>query len=124
VIGTVAAVVLGAAFVVAGGAKLADRSWPASAGQLGVSTRLARAVPVVELIVGGALVAGLAAPIPALVAALLLVAFTAVIAMALLRGERPPCACFGQVSAAKPIGPMTLLRNTALFALAVLATLA
>jgi peroxiredoxin len=46
-------------------------------------------------------------------ATLLLSAFTIAVAVNVLRGRRPPCNCFGQLSAA-PIGWITVFRNAAL----------
>ena len=52
----------------------------------------------------------------------MLVAFTALIGVALAHGRHPPCACFGAWSA-KPIGAGHLVRNAALIVLALLALL-
>jgi len=59
-------------------------------------------------------------PVPGIVAALLLLGFTAVVVRAELR--RLPCPCFGSVSD-RPAGPLEVLRNGVLLACAVLATL-
>lgn len=48
----------------------------------------------------------------------LLAAFTAAVGVALRRGRRAPCRCFGASST--PMGPRHLVRNTALLAIAVL----
>lgn len=48
----------------------------------------------------------------------LLAAFTAAVGVALRRGRRAPCRCFGASST--PIGPRHLVRNTALLAIVVL----
>ncbi len=122
-IGVVAALVLGAVFVVSGAAKLASPGWPAEATGLGVPVAVARPVPVVEIVLGAGLVTQLA-PVPlAAVAAVVLVVFSAVVARSLLAGRRPVCACFGRWSS-RPIGPATLVRNAALLALAVVAAVA
>ena len=84
---------------------------------------LARPVPVVELAVGAGLVTGLARRPLAWVAVALLVAFTVVVARALVAGRRPVCACFGAWSQ-RPIGRATLVRNGVLLVLAVVAALA
>jgi hypothetical protein len=51
-------------------------------------------------------------------AALLALAFTAVVAVSLRRGQRAPCRCFG--ASATPLGPRHLTRNTVLLAGALL----
>ncbi|MEO6570170.1 MAG: MauE/DoxX family redox-associated membrane protein [Ilumatobacteraceae bacterium] len=119
-----AAVLLGAAFVVAGASKLAaGAAWPAQALGLGVSMPIARIVPIVELIIGASLVVQLARPWPAIAALTLLAMFTALIGLRLSQGRHPPCACFGAWSA-EPIGAVHLARNGALAALGLLALLA
>lgn len=123
VVGTVAAVVVGAALVLAGAAKLARPAWVVDAAALGVPAWLARPVPVVELLVGAGLVTGVARRPLGLAAFVLLSAFSAVIARTLATGRRPVCACFGAWSA-RPIGGRSLVRNGALAALAVVAVLA
>ncbi|MCU1640132.1 MAG: hypothetical protein JWN03_407 [Nocardia sp.] len=74
------------------------------------------AVPVAEALVA----AGLLLPVTGLSAAaagiLLLTVFTVAVAVQLLRGNHPSCACFGAADVA-PIGPLTLVRNGALLAL-------
>ncbi|MDJ0771521.1 MAG: MauE/DoxX family redox-associated membrane protein [Ilumatobacter sp.] len=116
----VASVLLGAAFVLAGGSKLAaGAAWPAQARDLGAPRFAAPLLPWLELAVGAALVVQLVEPWPALAAIALLLAFSALIALRLSQGRRPPCACFGAWSAS-PIGPGHLARNGALLALGVL----
>ena len=116
----VASVLLGAAFVLAGGSKLAaGAAWPAQARDLGAPRFAAPLLPWLELAVGAALVVQLVEPWPALAAIALLLAFSALIAVRLSQGRRPPCACFGAWSAS-PIGPGHLARNGALLALGVL----
>lgn len=117
----VASIALGLVFVVAGGSKLAaGAAWHAQAAGLGVGRPLAVLVPWVELAVGALLVVQLVEPWPALVALVLLAAFSVLLVGRLAQGRRPPCACFGALSA-KPIGPAHLLRNALFAALAVLA---
>lgn len=121
VIGRIAAVVLGAVFVVAGASKLAAGStWIAQARQMGVTQAVATVVPGVELLLGAALVTGLAMPLPAVAAIVLLVAFSVVIARQLVDGRHPSCACFGAWST-RPLSDTHLLRNAALVAIAALA---
>jgi hypothetical protein len=52
-----------------------------------------------------------------MVAALLLLAFTVVLVVRLVQGRRPPCACFGALSA-KPIGWGNVVRNGVLIVVA------
>ena len=116
-----ASIVVGVAFLVAGGSKLAaGRSWPAQAAALGAPAFVIPVVPWVELVIGAALVLQLARPAAALAAIVLLVAFSGLIVVRLSQGRRPPCACFGAWSAT-PIGASHLLRNGVLLVLAVAA---
>lgn len=118
---TIASVLLGASFLVAGGSKLAaGAAWPAQARDLGAPAVTIPVVPWVELGVGAALVFGLVRPFPAVVAIVLLVVFTGLIALRLSQGRRPSCACFGAWSAT-PIGAGHLLRNGALIVIGVVA---
>lgn len=120
-VGAVASVLLGIAFVVAGGAKLAaGPAWPTQAAALGAPRLAIPALPWVEVSIGAALVARLVMPVPAIAALALLVAFSALIAVRLAQGERPVCACFGAWSA-RPIGAGHLVRNGVLAVLGVLA---
>ena len=59
-------------------------------------------------------------PIPGVLAAVLLLLFTAVIVRANLR--HLPCACFGGNASNTPPGASAIVRNAVLIALAVLAT--
>ena len=119
--GTVAAVVVGVAFVAAGVFKLADGpAWPRQAADMGVGRSIALVVPWVEIVIGAVLAAQLLEPWAAIAAALMLVAFTVVIGLRLLDGSRPPCACFGSRSK-RPLGAYHLLRNVGLLVLAVVA---
>ncbi|MGZ4481628.1 MAG: MauE/DoxX family redox-associated membrane protein [Gaiellales bacterium] len=106
---------LGLVFLVAGAGKLARREhWRgALAGYRGVPLRRAVAwlVPLSELAVGAALVAGLDAA--GWAAAGLVAAFTGVLAAELLAGARPPaCGCLWP--SAGPPGPLSLARNALL----------
>ncbi len=121
VVSLVSSVLLGVAFVVAGASKLAARdAWPVQAIGLGAPFFLVPYVPWVELAVGATLIAQLFDPVPALIAIMLLLLFSALIAKRLSEGRRPACACFGAWSA-KPIGPEHLARNALLLVLGVLA---
>lgn len=122
-IATAAAIVVGATFVVSGASKVAaGPSWRASARELGAPAWTAPPVPWVELATGALLIVGFAMPWPAVAAAVLLVAFSVLIAMRLRAGEHPPCACFGQWSAS-PIGARHLVRNCVLLLLTLVAVL-
>lgn len=120
-LGTIAAVVLGAVFLVAAVTKLASpAAWRAQAEELRVPSVVASAVPFVEAALGALLVVQFQRHVVAWVAVAVLVAFTGLLALRLAHGERPACACFGSWSAA-PIGPATLARNAAFIAVGVLA---
>ena len=116
---TIASVLLGVAFLVAGGSKLAaGPSWPDQARGLGAPALAVPALPWLELVLGAVLVVQLA-PVAAGVSSLVLLgAFTALIVRRLAQGRHPPCACFGAWSA-KPLGWGHVARNLALAALAV-----
>jgi uncharacterized membrane protein YphA (DoxX/SURF4 family) len=121
VIGTVAEVVLGGVFLLAGASKVvARRDWPAQAAQLGAPSLIAPVVPWWEIVVGALLAVDIAAPWPAVAAAATLVVFTALLMRLIARGEHPPCACFGGFSA-RPIGWRHVARNAVFLALAVCA---
>jgi uncharacterized membrane protein YphA (DoxX/SURF4 family) len=124
VVGTVAAVLLGFVFVVAGASKLAaGERWPAQARDLGAPALLAAVLPWAELVVGALLVVQLFVPWPALVAMVMLLAFSALLALRMQDADRPSCACFGQWSDSE-IGVSHLVRNGVFVALAVLALFA
>lgn len=117
----IASIVLGVAFVVAGGSKIAaGPAWPVHAQALGAPAIAAPILPWVELSVGAALMAQLFEPVAALVAIALILAFSVLIIRRLSQGRRPVCACFGAWSA-KPIGPGHLVRNAVMLVLGVLA---
>lgn len=118
-----AAILLGAVFVVAAVSKLvAGTTWVGQARELGAPAPVATALPGVELVIGALLVAGIGAPVPAVVAAVMLLAFSVAIARQLVDGRHPPCACFGAWSP-RPLGEGHLLRNAGLIVLALLALL-
>lgn len=116
-----AAVVVGAAFLIAAGAKLArPESWRSGAAGLGVPGGVAAVVPWIELLFGAALVVQVGRELVAWLVVGLLAAFTALLAANLARGRRPVCACFGSLRS-RPIGGSTLARNAVLIVLAVVA---
>ena len=120
---TVASILLGLAFLIAGGSKLAaGPSWPEQAKGLGAPSVAIPVLPWLELGLGALLVVQVA-PIPAASLALvLLAAFTALIVRRLAEGRHPPCACFGAWSA-KPLGWGHVARNAALIALGIVVLL-
>ncbi len=124
VAGSVAAILLGIAFLVAGGSKIAaGDSWPAEARGLGAPGWTIPVVPWLEIALGALLITRLVPLVAAITAAGLLLAFTGAIVRRLAAGERPPCACFGAWSSS-PIGWRHLVRNGGLLVLAVVAALA
>ena len=111
-----------AVFATAGVAKLRDLSGSREAMQgFGVPASLVAplgvAVPLAELAVAVALIAGPTRTWGALGALALLAGFSLAIAWNLARGRTPDCHCFGQLHSS-PAGPGTLARNAALIALA------
>ena len=116
---TIAGVLLGLAFLVAGGSKLAaGPSWPEQARGLGAPRAVIPVLPWLEISLGAILIVQVA-PVAAGIAALgLLAAFTMLIVRRLSLGEHPLCACFGAWSAA-PLGWGHVARNAALGVLAV-----
>lgn len=123
VVPVIAAFLVGLAFVVAGGSKLAAReSWPVQARGLGAPQWTIPLVPWVELGIGALLIVQFLVVPMAVAAALLLVVFTVMIVRKIAAGEHPPCACFGAWSS-KPIGWGHIARNATLLALAVAAAL-
>lgn len=119
-----AALIVGAVFVVAGVSKLsAPSQWRSQAAGLSVPGGVAGVVPYVELSVGALLLVQVQRSATAWCAVVMLLAFTGVLARQLMQGKRPPCACFGALSV-RPIGVSTLVRNGALIAVAVVAALA
>ncbi len=118
----VAGLALAAVFVIAAVTKTIDR--PATVrefSELGLPrpALLARAVPPAELVIAILLVARPA--IGAALAALALLAFTAVLAAVLRSGRTVSCGCLGALSA-KPVSSLTLARNGVLLTLAALAS--
>ena len=122
-VSSIAAVLVGLAFVVAGGSKLAaSESWPTQARGLGSPAWAIPLVPWCELVLGALLIVQLVRTPAALAAMALLAVFTVLIVRKLMAGEHPPCACFGAWSA-KPIGRGHVVRNAVLMVLAAVAAL-
>jgi uncharacterized membrane protein YphA (DoxX/SURF4 family) len=114
----IAAVLLGAAFVLAGASKLAaGDAWRLQARDLGAPRWSVVPLPWIELTIGALLIVQVWRRPMALAALGLLAAFTALILGNLRQGRRPPCACFGAWSA-RPVGRGHVIRNLVLMALA------
>ena len=101
-----ARIAVGVVLLVAGAAKLAERP-----------SRAPRALPWVELLLGGLLVAGVGGRATAVPAFVLLAVFTVVVWQRLQSGDTAPCGCFGELSR-RPVGYGTVARNLVLLALA------
>ncbi len=114
--GAWAGALVGAILVIAGVAKLTSRGWPSQARSIGAPAWAVRVVPVLEVAIGAALVAGV--PYAGFAALVLLVGLTAFLVVALLRGVEAPCACFGSMSS-RPVTWWSVVRNVLLMALAV-----
>jgi uncharacterized membrane protein YphA (DoxX/SURF4 family) len=122
-----ARLVLGGVFVVAGALKLPD---PAAAERAvrayrlvpeGLVAPVAFGLPVVEIAVGLALLAGVFVRAAALVSALMLAGYIAGVASAWARGLQIDCGCFGgggRVAAADTAYPSEVLRDSALLLVA------
>jgi hypothetical protein len=109
---------LAAVFGLAGAAKLADRDTAeAAAIELGSPPGAARfvvvALSVTELVLAALLLVPATAHAAAAGVALLSLVLAVVVGVAVAQGRRPECRCFGELSA-KPIGPLTLVRNLVL----------
>ena len=121
--GRVAGIVLGIVLLVSGAAKRADRGWPDDAAAFGAPGWTIPVLPWFELVLGAVLITGIARPLAAALAAVVLIAFTTLLVANLVRGRRVPCACFGARSG-RPIGAWSVARNVGLLGLAAVAILA
>ena len=114
---------IGLVLLVSGTLKIRQPAWPAAAAAFGTPRVLIPLVPWIEVVLGALLVAqvgGLWTPLGALI---LLAGFTVAVGWHVARGDRVPCACFGE-SSTKPVDAVTLSRNLALCALALAAVAA
>ena len=112
---------VGAVFVYAGVSKLAiGPDWKVQAGDLEVPRVVVPFVPWLEIAVGLLLIGRVISGVANVAALVMLVSFTAVIVGQLLRGKRPPCACFGRRST-RPIGWSDVTRNMVLITLILVA---
>lgn len=113
---------VGAVFVFAGVSKLAiGAEWRVQALNLGAPRIVVPLVPWFEIAVGLGLIGRVISGVVNVTALLMLTFFTAIIVGQLLRGRRPPCACFGRRST-RPIGWSNVTRNMVLIALILVAT--
>jgi len=120
VVGVIAGVIVGAAFLLAGFTKVqSGDDWYRQAADMGVSRTVAAPVPWVELAVGSLTALAVFDPWPPIAAGVLLVAFTVLIGLRIRDGSRPPCACFGS-RFDKPLGASHVVRNLVLLALVAL----
>lgn len=119
----VCAAIVGAVFVWAGATKLQARAaWAAQARDMGAPRWSTEIVPFVELMVGTMLILGWWSQVAAVAGMAMLVAFTGLIVMNLVRGHRPSCACFG-VRSARPISWLFVVRNVVFVGLLLVALL-
>ena len=122
-VAAIAAVIVGAVFLVSGVAKLArPLVWRSQATDLGAPAVAASSLPFLEVVLGAMLVVQWQRTAIAVVAAAVLAAFTGLLAVRMRQGRRPPCACFGSLST-RPIGWRHLARNSALFSIALVAAI-
>jgi len=113
-------IVFGAVFVASGALKRNDPGWPQAARALGTPRWLVGPIPILEVVLGAAIVSGVAPRFGLIAGCGVLAGFTVVLFRAIRMPEPPVCACFGQWSA-KPIGPGSILRNAVLLAVGVAA---
>ena len=110
--------VLAAVFLLAGATKLTDPvGWRKALRDFSVPSALAPPMmvllPVLELAVAAALIPASLAWYGARGALALLIAFMIAVGIAMIRGRKPDCHCFGQLHSA-PVGRPTLIRNCVL----------
>lgn len=96
---------LGSVFVYASASKIARRARSADASLRLMTTlglretrtvgRIVRLIPLGELVIGAALIAGLFGVVGVLLATVLLIVFTLVVALAFRKGFRGDCGCIG-----------------------------
>ena len=124
----VSQILIGALFCVAALAKLGDL--PAFAEQIhnfrllpwGLENLSAILLPWIELVAGLALVLGVRPRSGGAVASALMAAFTLAVLIAMARGLDIECGCFGTGDATR-VGLLKVLENSAMLALALLASL-
>ena len=111
--------IVGVIFIFAGIQKFVARElWPSQAKRLGAPVFAIPTVPYIEVILGSLLISGIAA-VPVVIASIAaLTSFTVLLALRLISGDRPPCACLSFRST-KPIGWNNIVRNLLMLALLV-----
>jgi len=113
----ICAALVGAVLALAGASKVTSwNQWRANARRQHLWTAVAVALPVLELILGAALVALKPSAIALGLATLLLVVFTSFLALQVITKSQVPCACFG-AHVNRPPSWRDVLRNLALIAL-------
>lgn len=116
-ISRIAAIVVGAVFLLAGASKVVNMSqWLRDANSQAVWKPVAVVIPFVELILGGCLVGLPVSPIVLGLSTALLLVFTAFLIAQIRVSSDVPCACFGSFLRRPPSGK-DVLRNIALMAL-------
>ena len=96
IIARICAALVGAVLALAGASKVTSwNQWRANARQQHLWTAIAVGLPVLELILGAALVVLKPAAIALGLATLLLVVFTSFLALQVTTKSQVPCACFG-----------------------------
>lgn len=119
----IASIALGCVMCGAGAAKIAmGRGWSESAVSMGAPRWVIPFVPWIEIGIGAALISQWQRRESAMSAGVVLIAFSVLIVVNLLRGRRPQCACFGAWSA-RQLGWGHLVRNVALVVLAAVAAI-
>lgn len=110
------AAAVGAAFAWAGANKITDmRSWHAAARAQSLPQPVATAVPVIEVLLGSALVVTTPTVATLGAASVLLVVFTAFLVVQVATRSTVPCACFG-VRVARPPSGRDVARNIVMIA--------
>lgn len=123
--GAAAAVFLGLVFEWSGVAKVAGRdAWvvegtPFSTHRPRVDRLVRRVLPWVEIALGALLILRVAPVVVGISAGVILAVFTGALVRVLMSGQRPPCMCFG-AARARPVSWLSVVRNVALIAIAVL----
>ena len=113
----IAAIVVGAVFLLAGASKAVNMSqWLRDARSQSVWKPVAVAVPIIELVLGGYLVGLPVSPLILGLSTALLLVFTAFLIAQIRVSSDVPCACFGSFLR-RPPSLKDVLRNLALIAL-------
>ena len=113
----VCAAIVGATLALAGAGKVMSwNQWLTNARRQHLWKAVAVTLPVLELVLGAALVALQPTPTILGLATLLLVVFTSFLAMQVLTKSQVPCACFG-ANVNRPPSRRDVMRNLALIAL-------